>query len=287
MKRALREAGEPKTKVGHGGTLDPLASGVLPIALGEATKLPAGCSTRPRSTNSPSASARKPTRSMAKGKWSRPATSGRPASRSRPSAALHRRDRAGAARLFGAEDRGKAAYDRARAGEEVELKSRRVTVHELKPSSPRKRGPARRTAGFPLAGMTKSTFSRPRLQGHLHPLPRPRHRPCVGHRRPRHHVEADAAGPFGLDTGHFAGLSGEAAKARALMRTVLAAGQRRWTTSRPSPSPPTRHSCSAWAAPCPGSPHSRGFIWRQRADTPVALVEASADGLKVVRGFNL
>ena len=32
-------SGEPKTKVGHGGTLDPLASGVLPIALGEATKL--------------------------------------------------------------------------------------------------------------------------------------------------------------------------------------------------------------------------------------------------------
>jgi tRNA pseudouridine(55) synthase len=26
-------------KVGHGGTLDPLASGLLPIALGEATKL--------------------------------------------------------------------------------------------------------------------------------------------------------------------------------------------------------------------------------------------------------
>src|SRR5690348_12063957 len=39
VKRIVREAGEPKTKVGHGGTLDPLASGVLPIALGEATKL--------------------------------------------------------------------------------------------------------------------------------------------------------------------------------------------------------------------------------------------------------
>src|SRR5689334_25056876 len=39
VKRILREAGEPKIKVGHGGTLDPLASGVLPIALGEATKL--------------------------------------------------------------------------------------------------------------------------------------------------------------------------------------------------------------------------------------------------------
>src|SRR6476659_6067471 len=39
VKRLLREAGESKTKVGHGGTLDPLASGVLPIARGEATKL--------------------------------------------------------------------------------------------------------------------------------------------------------------------------------------------------------------------------------------------------------
>ena len=39
VKRNLREAGFGKVKVGHGGTLDPLASGVLPIAMGEATKL--------------------------------------------------------------------------------------------------------------------------------------------------------------------------------------------------------------------------------------------------------
>ena len=39
VKRNLRQAGQGKVKVGHGGTLDPLASGVLPIALGEATKL--------------------------------------------------------------------------------------------------------------------------------------------------------------------------------------------------------------------------------------------------------
>ena len=44
VKRNLREAGllgkgKDKTKVGHGGTLDPLATGVLPIAIGEATKL--------------------------------------------------------------------------------------------------------------------------------------------------------------------------------------------------------------------------------------------------------
>jgi tRNA pseudouridine55 synthase len=39
VKRALRQGGYAKVKIGHGGTLDPLATGVLPIALGEATKL--------------------------------------------------------------------------------------------------------------------------------------------------------------------------------------------------------------------------------------------------------
>ena len=38
-KRVLRQGGHAKTKVGHGGTLAPLAEGVLPIALGEAPKL--------------------------------------------------------------------------------------------------------------------------------------------------------------------------------------------------------------------------------------------------------
>jgi len=39
VKRNLREAGYGKVRIGHGGTLDPLAEGILPIALGEATKL--------------------------------------------------------------------------------------------------------------------------------------------------------------------------------------------------------------------------------------------------------
>ena len=39
VKRLLRAAGHRDIKIGHGGTLDPLATGVLPIALGEATKL--------------------------------------------------------------------------------------------------------------------------------------------------------------------------------------------------------------------------------------------------------
>jgi tRNA pseudouridine55 synthase len=39
VKRILRQAGLKVPRIGHGGTLDPLATGVLPIALGEATKL--------------------------------------------------------------------------------------------------------------------------------------------------------------------------------------------------------------------------------------------------------
>ena len=39
VKRALRDGGYGRFKVGHGGTLDPLATGVLPIAIGETTKL--------------------------------------------------------------------------------------------------------------------------------------------------------------------------------------------------------------------------------------------------------
>ncbi len=39
VKRILRRNGLPIPRIGHGGTLDPLATGVLPIALGEATKL--------------------------------------------------------------------------------------------------------------------------------------------------------------------------------------------------------------------------------------------------------
>src|SRR3546814_725015 len=39
VKRILRQNDYGRLKLGHGGTLDPLATGVLPIALGEATKL--------------------------------------------------------------------------------------------------------------------------------------------------------------------------------------------------------------------------------------------------------
>ena len=39
IKFALRRAGYPKIKVGHAGTLDPLATGVLLVCIGRATKM--------------------------------------------------------------------------------------------------------------------------------------------------------------------------------------------------------------------------------------------------------
>ena len=39
IKFALRRAGYPKIKVGHAGTLDPLATGILLVCIGKATKM--------------------------------------------------------------------------------------------------------------------------------------------------------------------------------------------------------------------------------------------------------
>ena len=124
VKRILRQAGEPKTKVGHGGTLDPLASGVLPIALGEATKLAGRMLDATKAYDSPSGSARRPTRWTPKARWSRPATSGRRLSEieavlPRFTGPIEQVPPAYSALKI----EGKAAYARARAGEEVELET--------------------------------------------------------------------------------------------------------------------------------------------------------------------
>lgn len=133
VKRVLRQSGHGKVKVGHGGTLDPLASGVLPIALGEATKLAGrlldaskayaftiafGTETdtldaegRPVAT-----SERRP--SVAELAAILPAFTG----------AIEQRPPAFSALKLA----GERAYARARAGEDVVLPPRAVTIHALR-----------------------------------------------------------------------------------------------------------------------------------------------------------
>ena len=110
VKRALRDGGYAKVKVGHGGTLDPLATGVLPIALGEATKL-AGRMLDADKVYAFTISFGERDRYARRSRAQVVATSDvRPTlARGRGgAAALHRRDRPGAAGLFGAQGRRRA-----------------------------------------------------------------------------------------------------------------------------------------------------------------------------------
>jgi tRNA pseudouridine55 synthase len=132
VKRNLREAGFGKVKVGHGGTLDPLATGVLPIALGEATKL-CGRMLDASKTYDFTISFGKETSGLdAEGEIV--ATSDQRPTLAQVEAAL--------AQFIGPIEQippaysaikidGKRAYDLARAGAVVEMKSRNVTVHDL------------------------------------------------------------------------------------------------------------------------------------------------------------
>ncbi|MBO6528188.1 tRNA pseudouridine(55) synthase TruB [Erythrobacter sp.] len=132
VKRVLRLGGYAKTKVGHGGTLDPLAEGVLPIALGEATKL-AGRMLDSDKIYAFTIQFGEETDTLD--------TEGEVIERSDrrpPMAAI-----AAVLEHFTGDIEqvppaysavkidGKRAYDRARAGEEVAIKTRSVTIHSL------------------------------------------------------------------------------------------------------------------------------------------------------------
>ena len=132
VKRVLREGGYAKTKVGHGGTLDPLAEGVLPIALGEATKL-AGRMLDASKIYEFTVKFGEQTDTLD--------TEGEVVERSdaRPSLdeveAVLERFTGPIVQVPPAYSAlkvdGRRAYDLARAGEQVELKTRAVTIHSL------------------------------------------------------------------------------------------------------------------------------------------------------------
>ena len=272
VKRALREAGEPRTKVGHGGTLDPLATGVLPIALGEATKL-AGrmldatkeyqftvefgtqTDTLDREGQVIATSDVRPTRAELDAVL--PRFIG-PIEQLPPAYSAIKVD-------------GQRAYDRARKGETVALKARAVTVFDLKLLD---------VDGAPATFSTtvsKGTYIRSLARDLALALG------TVGHvtmlRRTR-------AGPFGLDRAISLDFLDDAAKARDLTRMVLplAAGLDDIPALRVTPDQARLLRQGQLLFGIPAGP---GLHVAMLADVPVALVECSDDGLRVVRGFNL
>jgi tRNA pseudouridine55 synthase len=290
VKRLLREAGEPKTKVGHGGTLDPLASGVLPIALGEATKLAGRMLDATKAYDFTIRFGEETDTLDAEGQIVatgavRPAPEQVEGVLPRFTGAIEQVPPAYSALKIG----GKAAYARARAGEEVVLKARPVTIHSLSIRHPRESGgPANsqderdsRLRGNDEVTLSctvsKGTYIRSLARDIAHALH------TVGHvtmlRRTR-------AGPFGLEQAISLDFLTEAAKARQLTRVVLplqaALDDIPALPVTPDQARLLRHGQMLFGIPAPP-----GLSMASLEGTPVALVEATADGLRVVRGFNL
>jgi len=283
VKRILREAGEPKTKVGHGGTLDPLASGVLPIALGEATKL---CGRMLDATKAYVFMIRfgEETDTLdAEGKIVatndlRPTLAQLEAILPRFTGEIEQVPPAYSALKIG----GKAAYERARAGEDIQLEPRKVTVRSLSVSSHEKSSPST-SSGQTVDEVTlcctvsKGTYIRSLATDLARALGTVGH--VSGLRRTR-------AGPFSIESAISLDFLEEAAKARRLTETVLpliaALDDIPALPVTPGQAQLLRHGQRL-----SGFPAAPGLRMAMLEGTPVALVEASADGLRVVRGFNL
>jgi len=272
VKRILREADEPKTKVGHGGTLDPLASGVLPIALGEATKLAGRMLDASKAYDFTIAFGAET--DTLDGDGTVTATSDvRPGFEQidalLPSFTGEIQQVPPAFSALKVD--GKAAYKRARAGEPVVLQPRAVTIHEL---LVREMAADRLTLS---ATVSKGTYIRSLARDIARALG------TVGHvtdlRRMR-------AGPFVIESAISLDFLEEAAKARRLTETVLpltaALDDIPALPVTPDQARLLRHGQMLF-----GFPAKPGLQLAIEDERPVALVEASADGLKVVRGFNL
>jgi tRNA pseudouridine55 synthase len=290
VKRALREAGGPKTKVGHGGTLDPLASGVLPIALGEATKVAGRMLDATKAYDFTIRFGEETDTLDAEGQAiatsdMRPTLEQVEAVLSRFTGEIEQMPPAYSALKIG----GKPAYARARAGEQVELKSRQVTIHKLSIRHPRASGgPAsfeeQRDSRF--RGNDEVTLSATVSKGtYIRSLARDIARALnsVGHvtmlRRTR-------AGPFGLESAISLDFLNELAKARDLTRAVLPL-EAALDDIPALPVTPDQAQLLRHGQRLGGFPERPGLQLATSEGTPVALVEATADGLKVVRGFNL
>lgn len=314
VKRALRAGSYPKLKVGHGGTLDPLASGVLPVAIGEATKLAGRMLDASKvydftigfgvETDTLDAEGKAVATSPVRPTWAH--------------------IEAVLPRFIGAIEQvppafsalkvdGERAYDLARAGEKVALASRRVTVISLDPSPERGGEPSAQSGdgggvlaaswspdGQPLhhpaspdgppprrgevldsttltAHVSKGTYIRSLARDIAHALG------TVGHvtmlRRTR-------AGPFGLDAAISLDKLAELGHGRRLTEVLLPLGA--GLDDIPALSlTPDQAGLLRQGQRLIGIAASDGLHCAMLDTVPVALVEVQDRTVRVVRGFNI
>ncbi|MFB0613680.1 tRNA pseudouridine(55) synthase TruB [Aurantiacibacter poecillastricola] len=299
VKRNLREGGYPKVKVGHGGTLDPLAEGVLPIALGEATKLSGRMLDSDKTYEFTIQFGEETDTLDAEGEVV-DRTDRRP-----PLAAV-----AGICQHFtGAIEQvppkysalkvdGKRAYDLARRGEDVDLETRRVTIHSLEFLGPdlSHQGVSAfdTTLGRPdpydpqapleladsvtlVAHVSKGTYIRSLARDIAHALG------TLGHVT---YLRRTKAGPFSEDQAISLDKLNEIGKGAPLQDHLLPleAG----LDGIPALAlDPDSAQAARQGRVVSGLPQPDGLYFAKLEDTPVALVEIEGGDMKVARGFNI
>lgn len=276
VKRALREAGLPKVKVGHGGTLDPLASGVLPIALGEATKLAGrmldsdkcynfaitfGTQTDTLDTEGTAIATSDVLPTPAQVAAVLPKFTG-PIEQVPPVYSALKID-------------GQRAYDLARAGQEVEMKTRSVTIHALTLVE------GNDTQAILAATVSKGTYIRSLARDIALALG------TVGHVTM---LRRTKAGPFTLEQAISLDKLAQAATDRAIAQLMLplTAG----LDDIPAlPVTPDQAIALRQGRSVDGTNVPTGLQLAMDGKVPVALVEAldheNGRDIRVVRGFNL
>ncbi|WP_427963530.1 tRNA pseudouridine(55) synthase TruB [Altererythrobacter sp.] len=300
VKRVLRTGGYAKTKVGHGGTLDPLAEGVLPIALGEATKL-AGRMLDASKIYEFTIQFGEQTDTLD--------TEGEVIERSDhfpPMAAI-----AAVLEHFTGEIEqvppaysavkvdGRRAYDRARAGEDVDLKVRMVTIHSLELASGYQQGrdlesAFATTAGRPdpfdptapleladsvtlIAHVSKGTYIRSLARDIAHALG------TCGHVT---YLRRIKAGPFHQEQAISLDKLEEIGKGAPLQDLLLPLGAGLDDIPALKLDPDSAQAVRQGRV-LSGMPQSDGLYCAMLDDVPVALMELNAGTARVVRGFNL
>lgn len=277
VKRNLRQAGFGKVKVGHGGTLDPLATGVLPIGIGEATKL-CGRMLDASKVYSFTIGFGVETDTLdLEGKIIaesdiRPALDRLNDTLSAFTGPIAQVPPAYSALMID----GERAYDLARAGHEVTLKSRDVIIHSLVLESTEGKANALDSATL-TAHVSKGTYIRSLARDIARSLG------TVGHvtmlRRSR-------AGPFDLGQAISLDKLNEVGQGAALEHILLPleAG----LVDIPALNlDPEQARAVRQGRVLAGLPIDDGLYWARTGNVPVALVQLSDGSLTVVRGFNI
>ncbi|MGB3797628.1 MAG: tRNA pseudouridine(55) synthase TruB [Alteraurantiacibacter sp.] len=299
MKRNLREGGYPKVKVGHGGTLDPLAEGVLPIALGEATKLSGRLLDSDKIYEFTIQFGAETDTLDSEGEITA-TTDRRP-----PRAAIG----AICEHFTGEIEQvppkysalkidGRRAYDLARAGEDVEMKTRRVTIHSLTTlggaSDESLDSAFATTLGRPdpydpqapleladsatlIAHVSKGTYIRSLARDIAHALG------TLGHVT---YLRRTKAGPFSENQAISLDKLNEIGNGAPLQDHLLPLEAGLDGIPALALNPDSAQAARQGRV-VSGLPHPDGLYFARLEDTPVALVELDGGTMKVVRGFNI